>query len=64
MLVASTALRRPHKDSDHTAMIAVAYMPKFTMLVKLLGKKDCSKNEGHKTEVLSIHVTTLNRTIL
>ena len=25
MLVASTVLRRPHKDSDHTAVIAVVH---------------------------------------
>ena len=28
-------LRRPHKDSDHTAVITVAYMPKLTVLAKL-----------------------------
>ena len=33
--VASTVLRRPHKDSDHTAVITVAYMPKLTVLAKL-----------------------------
>ena len=34
-LVASTVLRSPHKDSDHTAVIADTFMPKLTELAKL-----------------------------
>ena len=28
-------LQKAHKDSDHTVVIAVAYIPKFTMLSNL-----------------------------